>query len=333
MKLRDIYEKVVELGRARDPRDASEINAELADRNKTYNELKDIRRETYDTECLRNPYADTRILYGDPEIDVKRVMLGIDIEGPELLLADKLREKGSGPDLVIAHHPEGHALARLADVMGMQAVILSLYGVPINVAEDLMAARIREVDRAIAPANHLRSVDIARILNIPMMCVHTPADNHVTAYLKEKFDKQKPRKVRDAIDFLYTHEEYRASARAGSPVSVVVGDENRRAGKVFVDMTGGTSGSVKIYEKLAQAGVGTIVTMHIPEEHRKQAEEHHVSVVIAGHIASDTLGMNLLLDELCRKESLDIIACSGFIRIDRTKERKKAKAGKQKGRK
>jgi len=332
LKLGNLYEKVIEFGRAKDPRSKAEIDVELEDRKKTYKELKGVRREIYDTESLRNPYADTRILHGDPDTEVKRVMVGIDIEGPELLLADRLREKGGGPDLLIAHHPEGHALARLADVMGMQADIFSHYGVPINIADDLMAARVREVDRGVSPANHNRAVDFARILNIPMMCIHTPADNHVAAYLQKKFDEIKPHKVKNVIDFLYEHKEYRASARAGAPVSVVVGDENRRAGKVFVDMTGGTSGSVKIYEKLAQAGVGTIVGMHIPEDHRKQAEEHHVSVVIAGHISSDTLGLNLLLDKLCKIEPLDIIECSGFIRVDRSKAQKKPSEKKGKGR-
>ena len=38
--------------------------------------------------------------------------------------------------------------------------------------------------------------------------------------------------------------------------------------------------------------------MHISDEHKKEAEKHHINVVIAGHIASDNLGMNLLLDSV-----------------------------------
>jgi len=326
MKLAEIYKKVIELGRARDPRGTDEVDAELADRKKSYKELKGIRRETFDTENLTNPYADTRILHGNPQTRVKSVMVGIDMEGPELLLADKLRAEGRGPDLVMAHHPEGRALARLADVMAMQAALLSRHGVPINIAEDLMASRIKEVDRRVLPGNHGRAVDFARILDIPMMCAHTPADNQVALHLQELFDKETPRKVKDVIDIIYSHEEYRDAARAGTAPAIFVGDENRRAGKVFVDMTGGTEGSVKIYEKLADAGVGTVVGMHISEEHRKQAEEHHVNVVIAGHIASDSLGLNLIFDELCRIDKLDIIECSGFVRIDRTKKKKTKKS-------
>ncbi|MGD8351919.1 MAG: NGG1p interacting factor NIF3, partial [Nitrospirota bacterium] len=61
----------------------------------------------------------------------------------------------------------------------------------------------------------------------------------------------------------------------------------------------------------------TIVGMHIGEDHRKEAEKHHVNVVIAGHISSDNLGVNLMLDELSRQEPLRVYECSGFKRVSR----------------
>ena len=77
--------------------------------------------------------------------------------------------------------------------------------------------------------------------------------------------------------------------------------------------------SVKeMYEKISQAGIGTVIGMHMEEEHRKEAEKHHVNVVIAGHIASDSLGMNLFLDELERKR-IKVLTCSGLIRVKRKK--------------
>ena len=47
-----------------------------------------------------------------------------------------------------------------------------------------------------------------------------------------------------------------------------------------------------------------------------KAKEERLNVVIAGHIASDTLGMNLLLDSALRGK-VDIIDCSGFTRVAR----------------
>jgi hypothetical protein len=72
-------------------------------------------------------------------------MTGVDIEVGEVLLADRLGEKGKPVDLIMAHHPEGKALAELHDVMHLQEDIMAGYGVPINVAESLMSSRISEV--------------------------------------------------------------------------------------------------------------------------------------------------------------------------------------------
>ncbi|MCM8761492.1 MAG: NGG1p interacting factor NIF3, partial [Candidatus Omnitrophica bacterium] len=69
--------------------------------------------------------------------------------------------------------------------------------------------------------------------------------------------------------------------------------------------------------RLSQAGVGTIVAMHLSEEHFKHAKEEFINVIIAGHIASDTLGLNLLLDEIEKVEDIKVIPCSGFVRVKR----------------
>ena len=101
------------------------------------------------------------------------------------------------------------------------------------------------------------------------------------------------------------------------------GSEDNRAGKIaLTEITGGTSGSAKIYEKLAAAGIGTIISMHQSEEYRKEAEKYHINVVIAGHISSDSIGMNLFLDEL-EKKGIKILPASGLIRYSRNKKRGK----------
>lgn len=317
MKLKDIYRLAVERGLANDPRSSAQIREDINRAKKEFAKLKGTAKKCYDTERLKHPYADTRILYGDPDTDVKTVMLGIDMEGPELLTAAMLNNEGAGIDLVIAHHPEGLAWAGFYEVMHMQAMVLEKFGIPLEVGKDLLKERIGEVQRAVSPANHFRSVDIARLLGIPYMCVHTPADNHVVTYLQKLCDSKKPARVSDVIDLLLTIPEYIDAARKNAGPRILAGDAKKKAGKVFVDMTGGTEGSKKVFARLSQAGVGTIVAMHLSEEHYKQAKDEHLNLVIAGHIASDTLGLNLLLDSLVKKQPLKIIPCSGFIRVRR----------------
>ena len=100
---------------------------------------------------------------------------------------------------------------------------------------------------------------------------------------------------------------------------MILGEPARRAGRIFVDMTGGTEGSKDIFKKLSEAGVSTIVCMHLSEEHFKKAQEEHMNVVVAGHIASDNVGLNMILDELEKKAKFKILACSGFRRFARKK--------------
>ncbi len=67
--------------------------------------------------------------------------------------------------------------------------------------------------------------------------------------------------------------EYREAVLQGTGPVIFEGDGKRRTGKIMVDMTGGTSGPVEATSsKLAAAGVGTIVGMHMGEEHRKKAK-------------------------------------------------------------
>jgi putative NIF3 family GTP cyclohydrolase 1 type 2 len=287
----------------------------LEKENKLYGEMSEEDKKEYDLDKLFNPYSDTRILYGDPEREVTRVLAGIDMETAEVLLADRLSAQGK-IDLIIAHHPEGKAIAALYQVMKLQEDLLAKFGVPINVAEGIMASRISEVKRGLMPLNHNRAVDAARLLDIPLMCIHTPADNHVSDYLQNMIDENNPETLGDLLKLLKGIPEYAEAVQYNAGPTIVLGSKERRAGKIMVDMTGGTSGSADAYAKLAAAGVGTLVVMHIGEKHRKEAEKNHINVIVAGHMASDSLGLNLVLDQLVQR-GVQVVPCAGLIRYER----------------
>jgi len=317
LKLQEFYELAIQFGIDADPRGRAKVEQELNEARKEYEDLKPEAKETFDPEKLRNPYADSRILHGSPDGAVRKILVGIDMEAPEILLADRLNQKGAGIDVVLAHHPEGRAYANFYEVMKMQADILNRFGVPINVAENQLSGRMKEVERSLLPVNHTRPVDAARLLDIPYLCLHTPADNMVSSYLQARFDQESPARLKDVVKLLREIPEYREALKNNSGPKVLIGSDDQRTGKIFVDMTGGTSGAKDTIEKLSQSGVGTIVGMHMSEDHRKEAEKNNLHVVIAGHISSDTLGLNLLLDAIEKREPLEVLECSGFRRVKR----------------
>lgn len=316
MKLRQIYDLTVRMGIDNDPRGKGGVKQQLKRAKEEYERLSDREKKDYDKEKLTNPFSDTRILHGDPGTEVKTVLAGIDMEVGEVLLADRLREKGVPIDLIISHHPEARALAALSEVMPMQADIWFKYGVPINVGDALISDRMKEIQRAFLPINHTRPVDAARLLDIPFLCTHTATDNLVTTYLQKIFDQTPPATVGDVMDTLKKIPEYQRAQRESIGPTVIVGDPSKRVGKVMVDMTGGTGGPKEVIQKLVDAGVGTLVGMHVSEDARKEAEKYHMNIVIAGHASSDGLGMNLFLDEL-EKKGIKIVACSGLTRVKR----------------
>ncbi len=314
MTVQQIFNLAIKMGINSDLRGKAAVQKMLKRKKDYYEKLNKEQKEEFDLEALNNPYLDSRIHF-DSGKPVKKILTGIDMEGDEIFLAQKL-----GADLIIAHHPRGKALADLADVMHLQAEIYAQYGMPINVAEGVQKPRIEEVSRGVNPINHYRSIDITRLLKISYINVHTPTDNLVANFLKKKIAAARPEYVGDILKILKEIPEYAQAIKLGAGPRLFAGHPENRCGKVAVtEITGGTEPSPKIYEKMAQAGIGTIIGMHQSEEHKKEAEAAHLNVVIAGHMSSDSLGMNLFLDEL-EKRGIEIIPCSGLIRIKRFKK-------------
>ncbi|HRY52839.1 MAG TPA: NGG1p interacting factor NIF3 [Candidatus Portnoybacteria bacterium] len=314
MNQKQILELAIKMGIEGDLRGEGAVKKYLARQKKKFENLPAKKQADFDQEKLVNPYMDSGI-WRDNGQPVKKAMAGIDITSGDVMLAKSL-----GIDTIINHHPLGKGLAMLDEVMHLQAEVLSLYGVPINIAESLLRVRISEVGRGVHASNSYKTIDAAKLAGINLMNVHTPCDNLVASFLKKLIDKKQPEYVGEIIELIAGIDEYKESARRGSPVRLFAGSEDRHAGKIaLTEITGGTEGSKTIYKEMANAGIGTIVAMHLSEEHRKNAEEAHLSVVVASHIASDSLGMNLFLDEL-EKKGIEIIPYGGLIRVKRKQQ-------------
>ncbi|MBU0668200.1 Nif3-like dinuclear metal center hexameric protein [Patescibacteria group bacterium] len=322
MTLQQIYEKGMDMAIKYGPRSKKDVDEQLKKLHEQYEKMEKDEKEYFDMESLKNPYLDSRILCGDPKTELRRVLVGIDIGVGEVLLANELSKSGKKIDAIIAHHPEGRALIDLTQVMTTQIEQAVEDGVPVNVIEKQIGGRIGDLNRALHPTNHFQVPQAAELLGIPMACFHTFADNLVYRFMKKYISGKKPKYIKDIIDALMKLPEYQHAKKQGNGPMLFTGDEKSRCGKIsYSGFTGGTSGNKETIKKMAAAGVGTVLAMHIPEDHRKLAEKHQMNVVICGHMASDSLGVNLLMDEL-EKKKVQIVACSGFIRVSRAKKKR-----------
>jgi hypothetical protein len=316
MRLTEMYRAAVRAAMEVDPRKGREMDEELKRAKERCDKLEGAEKTRYDPDRLWNPYADSRILYGDPETEVEGVLWGIDITTGEALLADRLKEKGRRIDAVIGHHPRGRAQAALHQVMHVQESMMQCWGVPITAAECIMTPRIREVQCGLHASNHDQTVDACRLLELPFMCLHSPADLLAQQFMQRLLDQREPSRLRDLLSILAELPEYDIAIRESNPPEIFAGDSERRTGRIAVKFAGGTAAPKEMYEQLSRAGIGTVVCMHVPDSHIEEARKNHVSIVVASHMASDSLGTNLVAD-MFEKQGVNIIPCSGYLRVSR----------------
>ncbi|SHJ89719.1 Nif3-like dinuclear metal center hexameric protein [Paramaledivibacter caminithermalis] len=242
--------------------------------------------------------------------EIKKVLFGIDMETPELLLAKEI-----GVDCVISHHPKtGSSMIDFHKVMDVQIDKMVEFGVPINKAQKVLRKKVGKVERGMHVSNYDRVQSAAKLLNMPYLNIHMPADKiteeYVQDFLNKKFKDEPKATLKDVVEALKEINEYK-DAPAG-PV-IRVGGEKDYAGKIAVLMAGGTNGGSDVFKAYFEAGVGTIICMHIPDEVKDEVENQNIgNVIVAGHMASDSIGLNIIIKEL-EKRGLEIIKMSGII--------------------
>ncbi len=319
MKLQKLFEAAIEIGIDADPRGRKMIEKKLKKTAEQAKKLEGREKEYFDQERTWNPYSDSRIINGSGDEEIHTVAVGVDIETPEMLLIDRLRENGMKIDAAFIHHPEGRALADLEKVMPMQVDIMMLTGVPVNHAEALIRPRMDRIWRSIHADNLFRTERAAELLKIPAFCCHTPTDNLVWGFMEKNICKKEYDDLGEILNAISDIPEYKHYAKKGNPPIIVNGSRGGRPGKIFAtEFTGGTNGPEDFMELQSRAGVGTILSMHVPEKMVEEAKKHNVNMIQCSHMASDSLGINLMLDKLGKLEKkLNVVEISGFIRVKR----------------
>jgi hypothetical protein len=244
--------------------------------------------------------------------EVGRVFVGIDVDLGELLLARSL-----GADGVIAHHPIG-SRARL----GFPAVIerheaqMRAEGIPAEIAREKMLERQRPVARALHTTNYDRVVDAARQLKLPSMNIHLAADligrQYFIDFVRGVVD-QGATTVGQLVGELKSIPEMEASL---VKPELWLGEAENPVGRWLVQMAAGTNGGAPVFRTYYEHGIDTIVAMHIDERDLRELEQlqrRQANLVITGHMPSDSIGMNRVIDAL-ERQGLEVIAGSGVIR-------------------
>ncbi len=247
-----------------------------------------------------------------PSADVRRALFGIDADVGTLLAAKSL-----GYDLVIAHHPlGGKASLGIVNVFERHAVNLRRAGVPKAAAE----AAVRAMQAEHAPRVHATNYDhipsYARLLGIPLMSIHNPCDEIGRRVMDETLRAhcRKRSTVADAVKALGTLPEFR---KAETKIAIRMGRPSNLLGTFVVLHGAGTNGGHPVAAAAFRHGIDTVVYIHVDSGHLKRLHDEfgargRKNLIVTGHVASDSIGINVFVREL-RERGLDVACVSGIV--------------------
>lgn len=246
-----------------------------------------------------------------PAKDARRAWFGIDVESGDLVAA-----KAAGYDLVIVHHPVATAQLGLTKVLEKHAAILERAGVPQDVAAKAARALQEEHEPAAHAVNYDRIPSTARLVGIPLMCVHNPCDEIGRRTMDEAIRARVRANatVQDAIDALMALPEFK---HAATRIVVRMGRPTNSLGRWVVVHGAGTNGGYPVAKAAFGHGIDTVFYIHVhaPDLRRLREEfgaEGPKTLVVTGHLASDSIGINAVVKAL-RGRGVRVDCYSGII--------------------
>ena len=247
-----------------------------------------------------------------PSSSVRRAVFGIDADTGTILAAKEL-----GYDLVIAHHPlGGKATFGIMKMYAKHAANLARAGVPRTAA--LAAVRAMEAEHA--PRIHATNYDhvpsVARLLGMPLMNVHNPCDEIGRRVMDETLKKSVRRtsKVSSAVAALSKLPEF---ANAETRIEIRMGRPTNPIGTWVVLHGAGTNGGYHVAKCAFDHGIDTVLYIHVDPGHLKRLHDEfgprgEHNLIVTGHVASDSIGVNVLVREL-RARGLEVTCMSGVV--------------------
>ena len=225
---------------------------------------------------------------------IRKILFGIDAGVSELLLAKQL-----GCDAVIAHHPQGGTAAinfHQAFKRHIQQMVTA--GIPMEEAEKAVRKKFEELEVQTHTRNYGHAVDFAKLLKMPYMNIHTPLDEVGRKTMSEQINSRirEDSTVQDVVSALKELTEFK---NAITEIKIRLGKAENPAGKVVVSHGAGTNGGYEIAKTYFKHGIGTVVYIHIgPGDLEKLKAENRGNLIITGHVASDSVGINPFIHEL-----------------------------------
>lgn len=225
--------------------------------------------------------------------NIRKALIAVDVSTAELFLA-----KNAGCDAVIAHHPIGASSMGFHRVFDRHVQFMIQNRVPENAARNVVKNLKRRIQIKSHANIYKQIVDAARILKMPLVNVHQPCDEFMRRVILKKIRNcKKEHKVSDLLKLVEEIPEFKNAANR--PL-ITLGSAKNNVGQVALVVAAGTNGGYPIAKLYYEHNVSTVIYLHIdPGDAAKlKADKVRGNLVILGHLAGDSIGLNALADKL-----------------------------------
>ena len=242
-----------------------------------------------------------------PGENINKILYGIDIGVAELHYA-----KEHGFDCVIAHHPVG----LINHFLVFQEHIKQLISKNISIETAQKVINKRMI--GLKFGSHARNYDaipaFARLIEMPFLNIHYPSDELGRRLITESIESIE--KKNPFLSEVKTHLEtsFLEFKKARTKIEIAKGKKSDPLGNWIFSHGAFTNGGFDIADCYFQHGVDTVIYIHItPPELFQILNLDYGQLLITGHLASDSIGINPFLDRL-EEKGIQITAIGGLIR-------------------
>lgn len=224
--------------------------------------------------------------------DIRKVLIAIDVGTGELMLAKQL-----GCDAVIAHHPIGAASVNFYRVFDRHIEYMVEHGVPKKLAKQAVDKLKERAETRNHSNIYSDVVGAARALSMPLVNIHQPCDEYMRQVIFTAIRSGKTAYVSDIVKSISKIPEF---YHAETKVRVRFGSEKSKAGHWALVVAAGTNGGYPIAKAYFDHGISTVIYLHVDYgDLIKMREEKPLgNLVVMGHLAGDSIGLNGLSQKL-----------------------------------
>jgi NIF3 (NGG1p interacting factor 3) len=228
--------------------------------------------------------------------NIKKIFVTIDVISADIHLAKNL-----GCDCVLTHHPIGKSLLSFHKVFDRHIDFMLEAGIKKNIAISLVEDLKYKVSLKSHSLIYNDVVSTSKILKMPLLNIHQPLDEYMRQTILTKITASKFETIADMTKTIEKIPEFK---KALTRILVCNGKSTNKIGKWVLILAAGSNGGYDIARTFYENNISTVIYLHIDynELVKLKKDPKCKNLIILGHLAGDSIGMNGICKELEKKD-------------------------------